>query len=85
MVFILDNFRRDFRRNRANKKDRNLNRESINTVDNQYVRVDDRNFDRISNTNFRWGFRRRFRRENDAINYLDINLAYCPGFRKIFF
>lgn len=53
MVFILDNFRRDFRRNRANKKDRNLNRESINTVDNQYVRVDDRNFDRISNTNFR--------------------------------
>ena len=63
MVFSLDNIRRDFRRNRANEKDGDLNRDSVNTIDNQDVRVDGKDFHRIGNNDFRWGFRRRFRHE----------------------
>lgn len=53
MVFSLDNIRRDFRRNRANEKDGNLNRDSVNTIDNQDVRVDGKDFHRIGNNDFR--------------------------------
>jgi len=53
LVFSLDNIRHDFRRNRANEKDGDLNRDSVNTIDNQDVRVDGNGFHRIGNDDFR--------------------------------
>ena len=70
MVLSLDNFRR----NRANEKDKDLDRDSINTKDNQDVRVDEREFYKIRNNDFRWVLRRGFRHENNSnTTYESIN------------
>jgi hypothetical protein len=53
LVFSLDNIRRDFRRSRANEKDGDLNRDSVNIIDNQDVRVDRKDFYRIGNNDFK--------------------------------
>lgn len=57
MVFSLDNFRRAFRRafrrDRTKEKDRDLDRDNIIAKDNQDVRVNDEDFHKISNNDFR--------------------------------